>query len=180
MIHKLINRSRLRDSAWLAEVRTLEWRNVQRPPREGLGIQAGDLIRNLDGDAVAHRIQDKFLEIAERAETPSERVESDGYLAEFIHKALDGVTPREASGADFWAYLVTFGCPQYPRCRGWRFRRCWNCIARMQRSPRTKRPVSILTRTAPNRRTCLTSCANQSRGRKSSSLASAETTRTRN
>lgn len=117
MIHKLTNRSRLRESSWLAEVRTLGWPNVQRPAQEGLGVQACDLIHNIDGDAVAHRIQDKFLEIAGRAATPSERVESDGVMAEFIHKALDGITLREASDADFWAYLVTCGCPQYPRWR---------------------------------------------------------------
>lgn len=117
MIHKLTNRSHLRASSWLAEVFTLDWRNIQRPPREGMGIQASDLVRNIDGDAVAHRIQDAFLEIAERAATPSERVESDGHMAEFVHKALDGMTLREASDADFWAYIVTYGCPQYPRWR---------------------------------------------------------------
>jgi hypothetical protein len=68
----------------------------------------------LDGETAIHRIQDRFLEVA-HAET--DRVASDGPLAEFIHKELDGITLREASDPDFWAYIVSFGCPQYLRWR---------------------------------------------------------------
>ncbi|MBI3851389.1 MAG: hypothetical protein HY298_14095 [Verrucomicrobia bacterium] len=34
-----------------------------------------------------------------------------------LHKALNGLTVREASDADFWAYIACIGCPQYVRWR---------------------------------------------------------------
>jgi hypothetical protein len=114
MIYRLTNRSNLRTSLWMSELRNLQWLEIRPPEREGLGIQAGDFVCNLDGEAAARRIQDKFLEIA-RSDT--DRVASDGQMAEFIHKTLDGITFREASDADFWAYLVAIGCPQYLRWR---------------------------------------------------------------
>jgi len=115
MIHKLTNRSHLRSSSWVSEIRAIEWQNVRPPARDNLGIQAGDLKCGLDGEAVARRFQDKFLDIANNNST--DRVASDGPLAEFVHKALDGITLREASDPDFWSYFIVFGCPQYLRWR---------------------------------------------------------------
>jgi Family of unknown function (DUF6339) len=114
MIYKLTNRSRLRNSSWVSDIRALEWQDVRPPPREGLGVQTGDLICGLDGDSVVHRIQDKVLSLANDG---IDRVTSDGPLAEFIHRTLNGITLREASDPEFWTYLVSFGCPQYLRWR---------------------------------------------------------------
>ena len=114
MIYKLTNRHRLRNSQWLTDIRSLDWLDVRPPPTEGLGIQSSDLVCRLDGESVAHRIQDKFMGLANDG---TDRVASDGPLAEFIHKTLHGITLREASDPDFWAYLVAFGCPQYIRWR---------------------------------------------------------------
>jgi hypothetical protein len=38
-------------------------------------------------------------------------------MAVAIHKSLDGLTHREASDPEFWAYLACFGCAQYVRWR---------------------------------------------------------------
>jgi hypothetical protein len=114
MISRLTNRSKLRNGSWISEIRALDWREVRPPSRDGLGIQASDLKCRLDGESVAHRVQDKFFELAN---AEMDRVASDGPLAEFVHKTFDGITFREASDPDYWSYLVAFGCPQYLRWR---------------------------------------------------------------
>lgn len=114
MIHKLTNRSRLQNSEWLRQVKEQDWRNIQKPSSEGLGIQAFDLVRQIDGESAARRIREQFYALAERGLDP---VASDGEMAATVHRMLDGITYREASDPDMWAYLVTFGCPEYPRWR---------------------------------------------------------------
>jgi hypothetical protein len=38
-------------------------------------------------------------------------------MAIAVHKAFDGLTLREASDPDFWAYIACFGCAHYVRWR---------------------------------------------------------------
>ena len=117
MIYKITKRSHIGRSAWLADVRTREWHTISPPPRDDLGIQSIDFVSQLDGESAARQIQDRFLDLAPAAVTLADRLGIDGELAAIIHRTLDGITSREAGDADMWAYMVSFGCPQYPRWR---------------------------------------------------------------
>jgi hypothetical protein len=120
MMVKLTNRKRVRASEWLARTVETDWRQVQPPPPDGLGIQQVDLAASLNSDAGVEKINDAFKRVNGTAGDPpsrAERVGSDGEVAIAIHKALTGISPRQACDADLWAYLATFGCPQYVRWR---------------------------------------------------------------
>jgi hypothetical protein len=114
MIHKLTQRSRLQNSEWLSQVKQQAWNVVQKPASDGLGVQATDLTRPIDGDSAARRIREQFHTLVNRGVQP---VPSDGEMASAIHRIMDGITHREASDPEIWAYLVSFGCPEYPRWR---------------------------------------------------------------
>lgn len=114
MIYKLTNRARLQNSDWLRQVKEQDWRRIQKPNPDGLCIQASDLTRPIDGDSSARRIREHFYDVVERGIAP---VPSDGEMAVSIHRILDGITYREASDPELWAYVVSFGCPEYPRWR---------------------------------------------------------------
>lgn len=120
MMFKLTNRSRLKESVWLAEVTQRAWRDVQPPAQEGLKLQQIDLSGNLNSGMVIQHVKDAFEAVVSSCgESPAERerVGSDGQMAVAIHKALSGLTRREASDAELWAHLSTLGCPQYVRWR---------------------------------------------------------------
>jgi hypothetical protein len=132
----ITGRKRLKGSEWLRNTAETPWREVKPPPTEGLGIQHTDLHAPLSHELVAQKIKDAFESVTHNAGEPpskAERVGSDGFMAVAIHKALDGITRREASDAELWAYLATFGCPQYVR---WRWQ--------------TRKPAALWTRYAGN------------------------------
>jgi len=114
MIHKLTQRARLQNSEWLRQIKEQDWNTIQKPFPEGFGIQPTDLTQPIDGDSAARRVRDQFYALVEREVQP---VPSDEVMACAVHRILDGITYREASDPEIWAYLVTFGCPEYPRWR---------------------------------------------------------------
>jgi hypothetical protein len=117
---RLAERNRLKASDWLLDTTTEDWRRVEAPPREGLKIQQFDLDANLNGGLVVQSIKDVFDRILTGVGDPpsrTERVGSDGEMAAAVHKAVDGLTRREASDPDLWAHLCCFGCPKYVRWR---------------------------------------------------------------
>lgn len=120
MSNRITNRKLLKTSAWLANVAVASWREVQPPPVDGLKLRQLDLVSNLNVALAVQNIRDAFdLAVGEVGESPArdDRVATDGKMAVAIHKALDGLTVREASDADFWAYMACFGCAQYVRWR---------------------------------------------------------------
>jgi hypothetical protein len=120
MMLKLTNRSILKTSDWLSQSIQTDWSQVMPPPQEGLKIQQIDITANLNSGLVVQQLKDAFQLVVQSAgQTPSEadRVGSDGQMAAATHKALAGLTRREASDADLWAHLATFGIPQYVRWR---------------------------------------------------------------
>jgi hypothetical protein len=136
MIHKLTNRNTLKADVWLQQIVEQDWKQVEPPPADKLKIQQFDFAENLNDALVIQKIKDAFQSIVESMPDPpseAERVGSDGQMAVLLHKALDGLTPREASDPDFWAYLSCFGCAKYVR---WR----WN----------TPKPDAFWTRIAGN------------------------------
>ena len=120
MTHRITDRKFLKNSEWLATVATSAWPEVQAPPREGLRLQQFDLAAHVNTALAAQQIKDAFQSVVQEAgdsRSRGDRVASDGRMAVAVHKSLDGLTVREASDADFWAYLACFGCPQYVRWR---------------------------------------------------------------
>jgi hypothetical protein len=120
MIRKLTNRNALKSGAWLQQVVQQEWKMVEPPPNESIKIQQFDLVANLNEGLVIQKIRDGFQSIVQSGNarpTEAQRVGSDGQMAALLHRSLDGLTPREASDPDFWAYLTCVACPQYVRWR---------------------------------------------------------------
>jgi hypothetical protein len=114
MIHKLTQRARLQNSDWLRQIKEQDWNVIQKPTPDGLGIQPTDLTHQIDGDSAARRVREHFHGLVERGVQP---VASDAEMSVAVHRILDGITHREASDPEIWAYLVSFGCPEYPRWR---------------------------------------------------------------
>jgi hypothetical protein len=120
MIHKLTNRNALKTSEWLQQIVQQEWKLAEPPPTEESGIQQFDIAANLNEGLVIQKVRDGFQSIVESADDPAteaQRVGSDGQMAALLHKSLDGLTRREASDPDFWAYLSCVACPKYVRWR---------------------------------------------------------------
>jgi hypothetical protein len=120
MSFKLTNRTSLKNSDWLLNIAPAPWNTVKSASRSELKIQQFDLLSHLNIDLSGQHINDALLHIvSELGESPSadDRVASDGQMAASIHRALDGLTWREATEPDFWAYLTCVACPQYPRWR---------------------------------------------------------------
>jgi hypothetical protein len=120
MIHKLTNRNALKANDWLQVVMQQDWKQVEPPPNEKLKIQQFDFAANLNDGLVIQKIKDSFQSIVQSISDPpsmAERVGSDGQMAVVLHKALHGLTAREASDPDFWAFLSCCGCPKYVRWR---------------------------------------------------------------
>jgi hypothetical protein len=120
MIHKLTNRKALKTIEWLQQTVQQVWKLVEPPPNDLLKVQQFDFAANLNEGLVIQKIKDGFQSIVESADEPPtevQRVGSDGQMAALLHKALDGLTPREASDPDLWAYLTCVGCPKYVRWR---------------------------------------------------------------
>lgn len=120
MTYRIINRKYLKSSEWLANVATMSWQQIQPPSRNGLHLQEFDLAAELNTALAEQQIRDVFEAIVQEAgNVPLQaiRVESDGRMAVAIHKAFHGITRREASDPDFWAYVTCFGCPWYVRWR---------------------------------------------------------------
>ncbi|MBI2516582.1 MAG: hypothetical protein HYV95_06660 [Opitutae bacterium] len=136
MSFKLTNRSALKSAEWLITTASIPWREAKGAPRAELKIQQFDLISHLNLDLIGQHIQDALLCIVDDVgESPSmnARVSSDGQMAVAIHRALEGLTWREATEPDFWAYLTCVACPQYTR---WRWQ--------------TQKPSALWTRYAGN------------------------------
>ena len=136
MIHKLTNRKAVKSSEWLQQIASQEWKLAESPSHEALKIQQFDFAANLNDGLIIQKVKDAFQAVVESVDDPpteAQRVGSDGQMAVALHKALDGLTPREASDPDFWAYLSCVGCPKYVR---WR----WN----------TSKPDALWTRIAGN------------------------------
>jgi hypothetical protein len=117
MIHKLTNRAAVRKSQWVADIQALAWKDVTPPSASGLGVQPVDLLKNLDGNSIARKLNEKFMDVAARLVDPAQIVASDGEMAVSVHRAFEGITLREAADADLWAHLSTMACPQYVRWR---------------------------------------------------------------
>ncbi|MDB6017864.1 MAG: hypothetical protein JWR19_2353 [Pedosphaera sp.] len=120
MMQRLTNRNHLKKLDWLSQVAQRDWREVEPLQADGLKIQQLDVAANLQMGLVIQYIKDAFENINPMLQDPpsrDERVGSDGQMAVAIHKALNGMTPREASDADLWAYLACMGCPRYVRWR---------------------------------------------------------------
>src|ERR1051326_435068 len=120
MMYRLTSRKWLKESDWLVQATQSAWRDVQPPPTQALGIQHTDLSVPLTFEMAAQKTKDAFDAVIRDSDEPpskQQRVGSDGIMAAAIHKALDGITRREASDPDLWAYLATFGCPRYVRWR---------------------------------------------------------------
>lgn len=117
---RIVDRKHVRGTEWLTDTATNAWRNVSAPSVTGFKIQQFDTDANLDSGLAIQGIKDSFERITLHMGDPpsrTERVGSDGEMAASLHKVLDGLSRREASDADFWAYLCCFGCPQYVRWR---------------------------------------------------------------
>jgi Family of unknown function (DUF6339) len=120
MTHRITNRKALKTSEWLASATITPWRVVQPPPSEELKLQQFDLSAHVNTTLAVQAFKDAFERILTGlgdSPTRDERAETDGRLAAVLHRALDGITIREASDPDFWAYLACSGCAQYVRWR---------------------------------------------------------------
>jgi hypothetical protein len=117
---RFADRKRLQKHEWLIDTAGYSWEQVNAPSGQGLRVQQFDIDAKLDAGLVVQGIKDAFERVLiaiGSSPTRTERVGSDGEMAVSLHKALTGLTRREASDPDFWAYLCCFGCPQYVRWR---------------------------------------------------------------
>jgi hypothetical protein len=117
---RFTDRKRLQTHEWVINTTGGSWELVSAPSGQGLRIQQFDIDARLDAGLVVQGIKDAFERVlitTGRSPLRTERVGSDGEMAASLHKTLTGLTRREASDPDLWAYLCCFGCPQYVRWR---------------------------------------------------------------
>src|SRR6266436_2188512 len=117
---RFLDRELVEKHGWLINTAGCSWEKVSALSRQALRIQQFDIDAKLDAGLVVQGIKDAFERVLiTTGSSPSrtERVGSDGEMAVSLHKTLTGLTRREASDPDLWAYLCCFGCPQYVRWR---------------------------------------------------------------
>jgi hypothetical protein len=115
MMRRIVNRSDLKTTAWLASVMAQPWNSAAPIPSDGCRIQNWDSVAHLEAETVNEQLLPVFEQLAEAH--PQDISDTDGEMATAVHKACDGLTRREASDAAMWAWHCACGLQQYVRWR---------------------------------------------------------------
>jgi hypothetical protein len=117
---KLSERSSVGVSDWLTGVVSAAPSIIQPPQKTSFLVQRMDTKAGLDHDVVAADLKSACMKLLTGhgdAPNKSALAESDGIMAVAVHRAFAGLTPREASDPDLWAWFSVFSVPGYVRWR---------------------------------------------------------------